>query len=133
MGVVCKILNRMDGKVQTVLGPIEPGDMGLTLPHEHLSGDLGFALTSVPQEPKGMQTLPWTLENFGYIQQFPFCHKNNLYLNDIEGEIAVTESVNLFRKSGGSCIVENSTLGWNRNTTFLKDLSSKTGVHIVAG
>ena len=54
-----------------VLGPIEPGDMGLTLPHEHLSGDLGFALTSVPQEPKGMQTLPWTLENFGYIQQFP--------------------------------------------------------------
>ena len=56
-----------------------------------------------------------------------------MYLNDIEGEIAVTESVNLFRKSGGSCIVENSTLGWNRNTTFLKDLSSKTGVHIVAG
>ena len=45
----------------------------------------------------------------------------------------MTQSVSLFKQSGGSCIVENSTLGWNRNTKFLKELSTNTGVHIVAG
>ena len=30
------------GKVQTVLGPIEPGELGTTLTHEHLLIDLSF-------------------------------------------------------------------------------------------
>ena len=33
-------VSELSGKVQTVLGPIEPEDLGITLPHEHLLVDL---------------------------------------------------------------------------------------------
>jgi len=34
----------MAGKIMTVLGPIEPADAGITLPHEHLFIDLRLPL-----------------------------------------------------------------------------------------
>ena len=53
---------------------MEPSDMGFTLPHEHLSADLGTLY--VPPETvgagePGSEKLPWTMDNLGYIQQFP--------------------------------------------------------------
>ena len=42
-------------------------------------------------------------------------------------------SVKNFKKAGGGCIVENSTIGFNRKTEFLKRLSKESGVHIIAG
>ena len=53
--------------------------------------------------------------------------------NDSTSEDAVVESVLNFKAAGGGCIVENSTLGLDRRTSFLKELSQKTGVHIIAG
>ena len=54
-----------------VLGPIAPSQMGFTLTHEHLSSDLGFLLVPPKNEAVGIENCPWTLENLGYIQQFP--------------------------------------------------------------
>ena len=48
-------------------------------------------------------------------------------------ENAVIESVKAFKGASGSCIVENSTIGINRKTSFLKKVSQETGVHIIAG
>ena len=36
------------------------------------------------------------------------------------------------QESGGSCIVENTTKGLERNVEFMKKVSQETGVHIVA-
>ena len=41
------------GKVQTVLGPIAPDDLGVTLPHEHLLVDLSIFFAE-PTDPKGV-------------------------------------------------------------------------------
>ena len=54
-------------------------------------------------------------------------------LTDEAGENAMIESLKLFKAAGGGCLVENSVLGMNRNSNFLKRLSEETGVHIIAG
>jgi len=120
-------------KVHTVLGPIDPDQMGITLPHEHLSADLKCLYIPPQDSDRGSESLPWTLDNLYHIQQFPYSHKSNIVLNDSEGEAAVLDSLYKFREVGGGCIVENSSQGWLRKSGYLKDLSAKTGVHIVAG
>ena len=64
---------------------------------------------------------------------FRYSHLDNLNLTNKAGEEAILESLKLFKKAGGGCIVENSTHGMNRNTKFLKKLSEQSGVHIIAG
>ncbi len=64
---------------------------------------------------------------------YRYSHEDNLVLNDVLGEDAVTDSVAKFASLGGGCIVENSTAGLNRKTEFCMEVSKKTGVHIVAG
>ena len=54
-------------------------------------------------------------------------------MGDFASELAVVESLKAFKKAGGGCIVENSTYGLNRRTSFLKELSLETGVQIIAG
>jgi predicted metal-dependent phosphotriesterase family hydrolase len=39
----------------------------------------------------------------------------------------------LYKQFGGGTIVENSSHGLQRNITFLKEVSQKTGVHVIAG
>ena len=64
---------------------------------------------------------------------FRYSHKDNLHMGDFASELAVIESLKAFKKAGGGCIVENSTFGLNRRTSFLKELSLETGVQIIAG
>jgi phosphotriesterase-related protein len=64
---------------------------------------------------------------------YSYSHPNNLVFNDSESESAITESVGLFRSAGGGAIVDNSTFGLSRRTSFLKDVSLNTGVHVIAG
>ena len=54
-------------------------------------------------------------------------------MGDKNCEIGVLESLKAFKAAGGGCIVENSTFGLNRRTSFLKELSLETGVQIIAG
>ena len=64
---------------------------------------------------------------------FRYSHKDNLSMGDKNCENGVLESLKAFKAAGGGCIVENSTFGLNRRTSFLKELSQETGVHIIAG
>ena len=54
-------------------------------------------------------------------------------MKDIECENAVKESLKSFKSAGGGCVVENSTFGLHRKTSFLKELAGETGVNIIAG
>ena len=56
------------GKAQTVLGPIDPGSLGITLPHEHLLWDLTIGCFIEPEaaserhlahQPVRMDNLYW--------------------------------------------------------------------------
>ena len=57
---------------KSVLGPLDPKEMGWTLPHEHLSADLGcLFVPPTKREQVGAEVLPWKMENLGYIRDFP--------------------------------------------------------------
>jgi len=54
-------------------------------------------------------------------------------LNDDESTAAVLEDVEIFKKSGGGTIVENSNHGLQRNIPLMKEISKSTGINVIAG
>ena len=65
------VLPSIAGKIQTVLGTIDPGELGVTMAHEHLLVDLskfsGDPSNSVAPE---LHDQPVSLENLGYISHY---------------------------------------------------------------
>ncbi|KAL3867583.1 hypothetical protein ACJMK2_040467 [Sinanodonta woodiana] len=126
-------MSASSGKIQTVLGLIEPSEAGLTLPHEHLSLDFGCSQVKVPQCDKfhDLVTATVSQENLWWIAQHPYSNVNNLkYLEEHD---AVIEEIKFFKSNGGGTIVENTTVGIKPDRKFYKEIAQKTGVNIVSG
>lgn len=121
----------LSGKVQTVLGPVEPDCLGYTLTHEHLTMDYSscFCPPSPGHEP--LSNGPIEMKNLFWIKQNPYSHKENLLL--YQETDAVREELLHFKAAGGGTIVENTTTGIRRDVNTLKKLAEETGVHIIAG
>ncbi|NXS36448.1 PTER protein, partial [Pomatostomus ruficeps] len=121
----------LSGKVQTVLGPVEPDCLGYTLTHEHLTMNYSscFCPPSPGQEP--LSNGPIEMKNLFWIKQNPYSHKENLLL--YQETDAVREELLHFKAAGGGTIVENTTTGIGRDVNTLKKLAKETGVHIIAG
>ncbi|KAM4908252.1 N-acetyltaurine hydrolase isoform 2-T2 [Sylvia borin] len=121
----------LSGKVQTVLGPVEPDCLGYTLTHEHLTMNYSscFCPPSPGQEP--LSNGPIEMKNLFWIKQNPYSHKENLLL--YQETDAVKEELLHFKAAGGGAIVENTTTGIGRDVNTLKKLAEETGVHIIAG
>lgn len=124
-------MSEQSGKVQTVLGLIEPDQLGRTMTHEHLT--MTFKCSHVPPAPgdEGLAIAPIEMKHIHWLQQNPYSHQENLLLNqEIE---AVKEELLCYRKAGGGSIVENTTTGITRNLPVLRQLAKETGVHVIAG
>ena len=118
-------------KVESVLGPIDPNDLQKTLTHEHVSLDFSKHLVPTSAAHQNMVKCQFTLENLNWIRHNPYSHLPNMVMsNETEAVIA---DLNLFKKAGGSTIVENSTFGLSRDVKKMKVISEKTGVNIVCG
>ncbi|XP_012496405.1 PREDICTED: phosphotriesterase-related protein-like, partial [Propithecus coquereli] len=124
-------MSSLSGKVQTVLGPVEPSKLGRTLTHEHLTMTFDCAYYPPPPSHEAISKEPIVMKNLFWIQKNPYCHKENLHLNE-ETE-AVKEELLYFKAQGGGALVENTTTGISRDVRTLKRLAEETGVHIIAG
>ena len=91
------------GQVQTVLGPVAPGDLGFTLPHEHTKCSL------------------WWIENRWD------------YWELIGDEPRINEELAAYKALGGGALVDVTPIGIGRDLGRLARLSEATGLHIVAG
>ncbi|XP_051171856.1 phosphotriesterase-related protein [Leptopilina boulardi] len=118
--------------VSSVLGPINVSQLGRTLTHEHLAIDFEKFYTSPPHQLKTFFNSEITIENVGFIKQYPYSSVTNLKLNN-ENEEAILQDVKLFKEHGGGTIVENTNHGIKRNIPLMKKISQETGVHIIAG
>ena len=123
------------GKVQTVLGTIDPSELGPVMTHEHLLIDfeLMFDFDSrIKNDPKikELSTKPVSMENLGLIRQYVYSNLDNLTLSD--KEVAIKEA-SQYKSSGGGTIVDATTIGIGRDPKGLKYISEKSGVHIVMG
>src|SRR4029077_9078716 len=119
------------GRVMTVRGPIAAQDLGITLMHEHLFIDLSFLWdppTSDWQKP--LVDAEITLANRGLLQVDPYVSRRNLVLDDLE--VAVAELAPL-RQLGGGSVVDLTIAGIRPQPAKLRDVSERSGLHIVAG
>ncbi|XP_048487822.1 phosphotriesterase-related protein [Plutella xylostella] len=120
-------------KVQTVLGDVSPSALGRTLTHEHLAMDYSHFYSHPPPQLKSALDHKISLNQVGYLRQWPYSSSYNLVLNDKDAKAAVKNDVGYYKKFGGGTIAENTTEGLKRDLAFYKEVSKETGVHIVQG
>jgi predicted metal-dependent phosphotriesterase family hydrolase len=97
------------GTIQTVAGRIDPGDLGVAFPHEHLWCNQAMCTSDGRwrrAHPHGMMIL----------DEFDL----------IAGELREVYAL------GGRAVAEATVAGWGRDVARLRDLSRASGVHIVA-
>ena len=119
------------GKVQTVLGPVEPSELGPTTTHEHLIIDFRFMF----REPEGADAQRLareeiTLENRGWIAYNHYSSLPNLLLTDVD---AAVEEARLFKAAGGGTIVDATTIGIGRDPNGLARVARDAGINVVMG
>lgn len=119
------------GKVQTVLGPVDPQAIGPTLTHEHLFIDFQVAFHPPTEASQlALAYAPVSLENLGWVRLHWNSNLDNLRLWD--EATAIAEALR-FQRMGGSCIVDATTIGIGRDPLALVRVARATGLHIVMG
>ncbi len=94
----------MTDAIHTVLGPLDPEDVGACLPHEHLLIDYGELLGSPKRVPD----------------------------TDSPTEKRVIANVRAFASVGGTLMVDCTPPGYGRYPDFMAEVSAQTSVHMVA-
>lgn len=124
--------SRVDGPVmvQTVTGPVRADELGVTLTHEHLFGDLSDAF-HLPSDPHLLEIVdapvtPWIA---AALREDPYGNRDNIRI-DAEMIAEVAEEVAAFRAVGGRTVVDSST-GPERHPTDLRELARRTGLQVV--
>ena len=117
--------------VITVNGIIDANDLGMTLPHEHIFGDLSNQF----QEPseatrRSLSNQKVNMSNLDILRRNPLAVKDNLVFDDIK---LAEKEVFEFKKAGGSTIVEVTNVGLGRDPKALRAISNITGINIIAG
>ena len=117
--------------LRTVLGDVDPSEMGITLPHEHVLCD-SSAWFCEPTDPEGLllANAEPTLENLWWMRQHPNSNRFLLYLDDVD--VAVSE-LDAYAKLGGRTVVDLSCVGLGGQPERLAVVSRRTGLNIVAG
>ncbi len=119
------------GKVQTVLGLIEPGDMGITLPHEHLMSDgSGWFVEPEDSFEKQMARRKVSVDILWWLTYHRFTNLDDLTCMDEDEAI---EEITHFKRAGGRTVVEMSSIGLGRSPNSLARISRATGLHIIMG
>ena len=120
--------DELRGRLQTVLGPIEPGQLGRTLMHEHVLCDIRPPATR-SENHLGPEI---TLENVWQINYGRGLKRaGRKYLLDLE-DIA-TREVMMIKNEGGNAIVELTCGGLSPDPEGLRRIAAGTGVHLVMG
>ena len=119
------------GLVQTVLGTVPPEVLGPTMTHEHLLIDFTPMLQPLPEATvQQMAGAPVTLENLSWVRHNHYSNQDNLLLGD--EDTAITEAL-LYKRLGGSTIVDATTIGIGRDPLGLARIARATGLNIIAG
>jgi len=119
------------GLVHTVLGPVAPEALGVTLPHEHILSTLEVYLEE-PRNAAEARLLdePLGESNLAAVRAGPYRNRENTLFDD--EDLAVRELI-LFRAAGGSTVVEQTLPDIGRDLEGLARVARRTGLHIVAG
>jgi phosphotriesterase-related protein len=114
------------GVIRTVLGDVQPGDLGVALMHEHILCDI----TPPGLRDRADLETPITMANRFDVDYGRRAHTGKTKL--LDRELAAAE-VGAFRTDGGAAIVELTIGGLAPDPLGLAEVSRRTGVHVVMG
>jgi phosphotriesterase-related protein len=122
----------MTARIRTVLGAIEPHDLGRTSIHEHLLitvDNVAFRPVDTA-EGRAFADAPVSLATRWWVRQQWVSVRDNLRLTD---EATAIAEVARFAAVGGGAIADPTTDGIGRDPAALVRISTATGVHVVMG
>ena len=119
------------GKVQTVLGPVDPQSLGPTITHEHLLIDFTVVFQP-PTNPADaiLSEEKLSLGNLGWIRHNWNSSLDNLRL--LDERVACSEATKYY-EAGGRTIVDVTSNGLGRDPEALARISDTTGLNVVMG
>ena len=115
-------MSERSGRVMTVLGLVDPEDLGPTLMHEHLVGDY------TPPNRRPEPALPITMQNRWQMDYEWVVAPGNVNLTN--RQVALLEMQRLVA-DGGRTLVDVSTPGLVTDPEGLREVSQGAGIHIV--
>src|SRR5678815_3189428 len=111
--------------VQTVPGPTDGDQLGVTLMHEHLLIDVSYKWQQpIEVTARALAEQPITLANLGYLRRNIGAVKANFRLDDVD---TATAEALAFRRDGGSTIVDVSPVGIGRDPRALRAIAMQSG------
>ena len=115
----------------TVRGPIDPSELGVTLMHEHLFIDLRHLWHApVFAWQEGLADVEPSLPIRGLLNLDSYVNRPNMVLEDMD---LTVEELAPFRALGGSSVVDLTTKGIKPQPAHLREVSERSGVHVVSG
>lgn len=131
------------GTIQTVRGPIDPSELGITLPHEHVFIDFTLPLGDSRRWELAFRQHPQTAEEIR-VWHTPFTdpsqrefmlenlwkNRDTLLLQDANTSLSELRE---FAQVGGSAVVDVTSIGLGRSPEKLRQASVDSGLHIVMG
>ncbi len=112
------------GKIQTVLGLIEPSELGITLVHEHLMSDgTGWFVEPEDSFERAMAYKPVSIDILWWLTYHRFSNLDDLMCMDED------EAVEEITTSSGrrQSVVEMSNIGLGRSPKALARISAAPG------
>jgi phosphotriesterase-related protein len=114
----------------TVMGPISPDEMGITLAHEHVFFDLSMWRRPPSARTKDHYREPISLKNIDMVRRAGCCFEDNIAFSDTK--VAIKE-LQVFKELGGGTVMDLSSRNIGMDPAALKMISRKTGLNIIAG
>ncbi len=126
-----EIRRRLAGKVQTVLGLIEPAAMGTTITHEHLLVDEAH-LYHEPEDEEARKTFHAPLDMATLSRMYYAGHDNLDSTTVLDEALAIEEAMH-YKRAGGGTLVEVTPIGIARDPEGLRRIARATGLHVIMG
>ena len=120
------------GHIVSVEGRINPDEVGVTLPHEHMFVDLIEAWWDLPDSAVDRQVArePVSLENLGRIRRNPLNNKDNGRLESLDEAI---DEVSKFHQAGGDTVVDVTPKNTGGDPELVRAIARETGLQFVHG
>ena len=115
--------------IMTVRGPVPKEELGICSSHEHIFIDMRGCVDITGQEPASFYE-PLRMENRCEVFADPYAILDNALQSGLEDAV---EEVRYFKEWGGQTIVDCTPDEIGRDPLALKEVSERTGVHIVLG
>ena len=122
---------QISGKVQTVLGPIEPDSLGITQTHEHLLIDMGcYHETPHEASEKAWIHAPVAVDNLNGLWGRV---STNLSVGRMLDVQAAIDEASSYKLAGGNSLVDATSIGIARDPLALARISRATGLNVIMG